>query len=162
MTVNDPFDTAPYEEGHQKKTVEEVSVDVKPNLLPLDFGEVVITHKGGAGFADPWIVIHAKDVQDARSHYEGDNAVALADLAERAAKFSGFFQAKVGSSAVAGRPQRQAAPPEAQEAPGGEVRSCPHGKMRFRSGVSKAGKPYKGFFCSSDDRNEECKPQFLR
>lgn len=58
-----------------------------------------------------------------------------------------------------GQPQPQAQP---SGAPGGEQRSCAHGPMTYRAGVSqKTGKPYKAFFCNEPNRDLQCKPQFV-
>lgn len=163
-----PAKKAPAKAAAKKPAVGTVSVDVKPNLLPLDEGKVVLTFKGGTGFDAPWIVIHAKDLDDALDHVSGDNASTLATIMERtqiAGKhFAGLAPAKpaTGNSGGGQPAQRQAAPQAAQGAPNGEVRYCSHGEMRFRSGTSKAGKAYSAFFCSSGDRNDECKAQFLR
>lgn len=42
-----------------------------------------------------------------------------------------------------------------------EGRSCAHGPMKYKEGVSKAGKPYKGYFCNAPYGQEQCKAQFL-
>lgn len=161
---------APAKKAAPKKAAGTVSVDVKPNLLPLDNGKVSLTFKGGTGFDAPWVVIHASDLGDALEQVSGDNGATLAKLMERVQRAGAHFTkvaptrpAASGATAPSAAPaQRQAAPQAAQEAPGGEKRFCSHGEMNFRSGVSKAGKPYQAYFCSSRDRNDECKAQFLR
>jgi hypothetical protein len=46
-------------------------------------------------------------------------------------------------------------------APGGESRFCAHGEMQWKSGTSKTtNKPYAGWFCTSSDRNNQCKPEW--
>lgn len=40
--------------------------------------------------------------------------------------------------------------------------SCQHGAMIYREGTSKSGKPYKAYFCPSQDRNNQCDPQWIR
>ena len=57
-------------------------------------------------------------------------------------------------------PVQQYTPPAApQNGPLGE--SCRHGQMTFRSGTSKTtGKPYSGYFCPNQDRNDQCPPKF--
>lgn len=48
---------------------------------------------------------------------------------------------------------------------GGSERYCAHGiPMSYREGVSKAGKPYKAYFCTvkNDPRLGECPAQFIR
>jgi hypothetical protein len=39
---------------------------------------------------------------------------------------------------------------------------CKHGEMTFKSGTSaKTGKPYTGYTCPNNDRNDQCKPVWL-
>lgn len=40
--------------------------------------------------------------------------------------------------------------------------ACRHGAMVFKEGVSKAGKPYKMWSCTSTNRQEQCDPQWVR
>lgn len=58
--------------------------------------------------------------------------------------------------ALAYQPQQQA---PAQQ-PAGPSPSCRHGAMNYKEGQSKAGKAYKGWFCSSTNRNDSCSPQW--
>lgn len=45
---------------------------------------------------------------------------------------------------------------------GGEVQpTCKHGYMEFKTGVSKAGKPYKCWSCPSKDRKDQCPPTWV-
>ena len=44
---------------------------------------------------------------------------------------------------------------------GKPVPSCKHGYMEFKSGTSKAGKPYKCWSCPSKDRKDQCAPQWV-
>jgi len=46
--------------------------------------------------------------------------------------------------------------------PGSIAPSCDHGKMEFKSGTSKAGKAYKLWSCTSTDRAEQCKAEFVK
>lgn len=127
----------------------------KPVEVQGPSDKIVVTLKGGAGFDAPWIVIHASNVAEAISTVRE-----TADLMEITQKAAAHFagQKASGGSAPA---RRGAAPAAAQQAPNGDSRQCEHGEMRFKSGVSKAGKPYKAFFCTAD-KSEECTPIFLR
>jgi hypothetical protein len=131
-------------------------------------GKVTMTFKGGSGFDAPWIVIHADDLDDALTQVS-EGGKTLAAVMERVQKAGQHFVGLGGGSAPArggnggGQQRTSNAPQGAQEAPNGEKRYCEHGEMRFRSQVSKkTGKPYKGFFCTSGDRDNECDAQFLR
>jgi hypothetical protein len=166
--MQDPFASAPADEAQAPSAPEpakkaapkkSITVDVKPNILPVGEGKVVVTLKGGSGFDAPWIVIHAASVEDAEAQLDAN----LAKLMEKAQKAASHFTGLgVFNGGPPTRQERQPAPAEAQGAPSGETRVCRHGDMRFKSGISKAGKPYQAFFCPSGDRNDECKAQFLR
>lgn len=126
---------------------------------------ITVTLKGGKGFEAPWIVIHAADPASALAQLDSPD---LGSLVKKTAQVGGYF-AGTGSQAPAAGPSGPApsAPaaggrPEYQQAPGGEKRFCAHGEMEFRAAVSKAGKPYKGFFCTERDRDQQCQAQFLR
>lgn len=60
-----------------------------------------------------------------------------------------------------GPPTRSVTPPGAA-APAGAAPSCAHGARTFKSGISKAGKPYKLWACPSFDRNDQCAPEWVR
>lgn len=40
--------------------------------------------------------------------------------------------------------------------------SCQHGAMIYREGTSKSGAPYKAYFCPSQNRKNQCDPQWIR
>jgi hypothetical protein len=44
---------------------------------------------------------------------------------------------------------------------GGAAPSCSHGPRVYKSGVSKAGKPFKLWACTSTNRNDQCSPQWV-
>jgi len=169
-----PAKKAPAKKAAAKKAVGEVTVDVKPNILPVPETGLSVTFKGGPGFEAPWLVPKYGSVSEALLDLgmPEDQVSELSPgqrwdaLMTRVQAMAQSFAGKGGAPSGGGGAQRQAAPkgqPQgAQEAPGGEKRYCEHGEMRFRSGTSKAGKPYKAFFCTSQDRNDECKAQFLR
>ncbi|ASR77151.1 ribonucleoside reductase class II [Mycobacterium phage MyraDee] len=189
MTMADPFASAPaapapapvQDEAQQQPVQQSSPWDnpppeaAKPAPAPRPIvagggdGKVVLTFKGGTGFDAPWIVVHASDLDEAAS-YVGENAAKFMELMTRVQNAGKHFAGMGGGSAPAnngGGGQQQRAPqngqpPQSQQAPNGEKRFCAHGEMRFKSDVSKAGKPYKGFFCTERDRNSQCEAQFLR
>ena len=59
---------------------------------------------------------------------------------------------------------QQNAPQGANQAPpqtgGNAVPQCPHGYREYKSGVSKAGKPYKMWVCPETNRDLQCKPEW--
>jgi hypothetical protein len=44
-------------------------------------------------------------------------------------------------------------------APAGKT--CAHGAMKYKEGTSKAGKPYKGYFCPAPMGQNQCKAEFV-
>jgi len=56
------------------------------------------------------------------------------------------------------------ASPAAQQhsAPSGDQPTCQHGSRKFVEGTSKAGKPYRAWFCPSQDRSDQCQPEWVR
>ena len=38
--------------------------------------------------------------------------------------------------------------------------ACDHGSRLWKTGTSKEGKPWSGWFCPNRDRNNQCKPQW--
>ncbi len=59
-------------------------------------------------------------------------------------------------------PSRTSVTPPGAAAPAGAAPSCAHGARTFKSGISKAGKPYKLWACPSFDRNDQCQPEWVR
>jgi hypothetical protein len=58
-------------------------------------------------------------------------------------------------------PEGAIAPPST---PGNDAgRTCRHGAMTYREGMGKqSGKPYRAYFCPSQNRADQCDAQFLR
>lgn len=132
---------------------------VSPRAEAAGGEKVVMTLKGGAGFDAPWIVIHAADLQDAYEQVSGNGAVLLAKVMDNLHKASQHFLRLTPAATQPAGPAPQ--PPAYQQPPGGEQRFCSHGAMSFKSGVSKAGRAYQGYFCPSTDRAMQCKAQFV-
>ncbi|WP_280350424.1 hypothetical protein [Nocardia abscessus] len=136
-----------------------------------DFHPFTLSLKAHGGFDAPLLVLRGKTIPELADLLEGEGAVELGRLMQNASRASGYFakqfpdkqggpapKANGGGDNSGGAQEK----PAYQQAPGGEKRYCAHGEMAFKSDVSKAGKPYKGFFCPSTDRNDQCKAQFLK
>jgi hypothetical protein len=133
---------------------------------------ITVTLKAGVGFEAPWIVVHAADTRDALDQI---NTGDFATLAERTVAAAEFFRAahnvKKGlSSNEAAEAPAQGGPSWSQQgsqqsAPaveGGGGKSCVHGAMTFRSGISKkTNKPYSAWFCPTPQGTpNQCAPVF--
>lgn len=127
-----------------------------------DQNYVTIILKGGKGYGAPSISIRGADIADALAQTERhkDELGKLIKVAADAGKYFGkLVDGEAGAAASSGPKGR---PEGAAQAPNGESKSCAHGAMTFRSGTTKAGKPYRAFFCPSEDRDNQCKPEWLR
>jgi hypothetical protein len=51
-------------------------------------------------------------------------------------------------------------PTEIEEPKQNNLPTCVHGEMKHRSGISKAGKEYDGFYCIAREFSEQCDPVF--
>ncbi|AOE44463.1 hypothetical protein SEA_LASTRESORT_53 [Gordonia phage LastResort] len=180
MTMEDPFAQAPVaaaaepeqppftpdpEAAAPAATATVTQTKPAPAVVGAD-GKVVLTFKGGNDFSAPWIVIHADGLDEAAEFISVSNAPKLMDLMTRVqnagAHFAGQAPAKPAGGGGGGQRSGGGAPAASQEATNGEERFCSHGKMTYRSGVSKAGKAYKMFACPERDRSQQCDPQWLR
>lgn len=64
------------------------------------------------------------------------------------------------SAPVSAAPAAPVTPPTAPESTG---HTCRHGQMKYLEQISKkTGNPYKGYFCPSTNRADQCDPQFIR
>jgi|SRR5690606_14341081 len=152
----DPFAPAPAVEETPAVTAPVVS-----SVVPSGDGKVVVTLKGGTGFDAPWIVIHADSVADALRQFDADLASLMEQAQKASAKFAELSSKPAAAPAAQSRPST-AAPAGASQAPNGQTETCAHGEMVYRSGVSKAGKPYKMFACPERDRNAQCDPVWVK
>lgn len=141
------------------------------NVADSDNEQVRITLKSDGGYDAPWITVdfpsidaaHAKLSDTAR---QGRLAEVFGIIGQAAKAFKAVYASHVGSAPQqpAQSQQRQAQPGQpagSMQAPNGETRSCAHGPMEYKTGVSKAGKAYALFSCTVRDRNQQCKAQFL-
>ncbi|MEO6086933.1 MAG: hypothetical protein ABIQ18_27860 [Umezawaea sp.] len=132
----------------------------------VEVRRVRVTLKGGTAYDAPWITIDGADVPDALEQLT-EHAADVKALIDQVAKVGRYFASTGnggtgGSNRPSGGGEQAQGKPSHQEAPSGEKRFCEHGEMPYRSGVSKNGNTYKGFFCSEADRSKQCKPQFVK
>lgn len=118
---------------------------------PSTESKIVVTLKGGAGFNDPWIVVHAADAQDALATLNDESMKELVELTTKVGKKFSESGAPARSAAPAGgKPAGATQAPNGQEPPEGYV---------FKSGIGKNGKPWKAFM--PIDRNSGLDPIWL-
>lgn len=171
MSTFDPFaDDAPAADAAHTDTAAAGSGDRTPApaanaAAPVggdDQNYVTVILKGGTGYGAPSISIRGGSIPDALAQMKGHDDD-LKELVQAAAKYGKAFGRIVdGDKPQAGGGGQAQERPAHQSAPGGEERYCKHGSMEFKSGMSKAGNSYKGFFCPSRDRADQCKPQFMK
>ena len=102
--------------------------------------------------------VYAEDVESFSQRLED-----LEGTAAQIAAIEGVLGAVSAAAPVAAPPSQQPKPqgtPVAQPAGGGAAPTCEHGPRTYREGTSKAGKPYKAWFCSNPDRYAQCKPEW--
>jgi hypothetical protein len=171
LSTEDPWATAPAapaEEAQQAPEstapVSTATVAVKPVIVGGDEGKLTLTFKGAGGYGDRWIVAHVANPSEGLALLNDPEFKELLDLSKRIAAYDGAPQGGAPQgNAGGGQPaqQQSRAPQGATQAPNGETRSCSHGQMVFKSGVSKAGNAYKLFSCTAP-RDQQCKAQYLR
>ncbi|MEU4709465.1 hypothetical protein AB0G00_23810 [Nocardia salmonicida] len=152
MSDFDPFAAVTADEAQTAEPAKRAAPKKAPARVAtasLDEGKVTVTLKGGGGFEEPWIVIHAANVAEAVALLSAHaDVVELMDLTQQAAK--AFRErstvAPKAAAASGGAGYRSGgAPAGAQAAPAGSP-ECPPG-WEFKSGANKTtGKPWKGFF----------------
>lgn len=163
MTVHDPWADEPTPKADTKVVAERPEPPAKAEAVD----EVVVTLKAGTSFSDPWIVLHAKNVQAALDHMGDHKLKELMDLVKRAGKhFVGEKDLepakRTGLSApepakTVQRPVASAAP-----APSGEGRYCIHGKMVYKTSKDDAPRKWAAFMCPAPQGSDRCEPQWVR
>lgn len=119
-----------------------------------DQSKLTLTLKGGAGFDAPWIVLHAESPSEALQILNDESLKTLMEVSQSAAKHF-VSQNQIAPAAPAQAANGQ--PAGSQQAPAGSP-ACPPG-WTFKSGISKAGNPYKGYF---PPRGDDSKPIFFK
>lgn len=152
---NDVNDTV----TNEKKAVVTVSAESK----------IVVTIKGGREYDEPWVVIHADDLDDALA--QTTDKVKLGDLmkaAQDASKaFRDFRPAEDTSSAPAtsqggSQTRSQGRPPAATDGPLGP-QHCKHGQKKFWSKFDEEKKELvQIYFCPAPKgASDKCKNQYV-
>ena len=154
-------------------TVSEVNDDMDWSGSIFDKPIWKLTIKAGVSYGAPWLVSEALSTNEiSELAKEADKSKLVADFLVGMATYATEQAVSKGLTAPVDTSKPQASggssgggssQPSQQSAPGGETRTCAHGQMVFKSGVSKSsGKPWKAFMCPAPQGSDQCKPQFLR
>jgi hypothetical protein len=124
---------------------------------------VSATFKFDGAYGAPWVVVKGATAAEVNAKLHDKEFKELMDYVQRVASVYGAPAAPAApqGGGQAAPAQQSRAPQGATQAPNGETRTCAHGPMVFKSGVSKAGNAYKLFSCTAP-RDQQCKAEYLR
>jgi len=116
-----------------------------------DRDRVTVTMKGGSGFDAPWIVLHAKDVDEANKLLDDTEQYGLVSkVIANSRRFADFYGPSKGSASPANAPARSGGYGQSQsyiQPPvGAPTASCPvHGSaLVYNAPFSSGGKQISG------------------
>jgi hypothetical protein len=121
----------------------------------------------GSGYGNPGLTIRAESMDELLAIFKDLNDTGVEEtskldtlledvLTVKAGVLLKFPQEekKVASAAKVDHPQAQSNP--------GDAPNCNHGAMKYKSGTSKAGNDYKGWFCPAPHGQTQCTPKFIK
>jgi hypothetical protein len=182
----DPFsepdqDTVP--DGDEAQTelpppweIEDNETDVNPTVTEkkaevnrMAESKIVVTIKGGRDFDEPWIVVHADDLDDALA--QTTDKAKLGDLMKAAQEASKAFRdfrpaedkgIAPATSQGASQPRSQGRPPAANDGPLGP-QHCKHGQKKFWSKYDdQKNEMVQIYFCPAPKgAADKCKNQYV-
>ncbi|QBJ00234.1 hypothetical protein SEA_PHARAOH_45 [Mycobacterium phage Pharaoh] len=174
MSYEDPFaDAAPAAtapEEAQQQPVAQAPAQTAPaatgtaQQIQHSTDGISATFKFDGAYGAPWVVVKGATASEVNAKIHDPEFKELMDYVKRIASVYGApaaAPAAGGGQAAAPAQQAQRAPQGATQAPNGETRSCVHGPMVFKSGVSQKGNAYKLFSCTAP-RDQQCKAEYLR
>ncbi|AXH48821.1 hypothetical protein SEA_STEAMY_46 [Mycobacterium phage Steamy] len=175
MSYEDPFaDAAPATapEEAQQAPVAQAPVQQAAPVATQATGAQQIQHstdgisatfKFDGAYGAPWVVVKGATASEVNAKIHDPEFKELMDYVKRIAGVYGAPAAApaAGGGQAAAPAQQSRAPQGATQAPNGETRSCVHGPMVFKSGVSQKGNAYKLFSCTAP-RDQQCKAEYLR
>lgn len=123
----------------------------------------------GSGYGNPGLTIRAETADELLAVFNDLSANVgepdeerskLNDILDGVATVNAGIQLK-GLGVAKESPKAQPVThPQAQSTPQA-AKTCAHGAMAWKEGVSKAGKPYKGWFCTAPYGQTKCQAQFI-
>lgn len=175
----DPFDepdgneaqteTPPPWEVSDETDVNSTDTDKKAVRSVGAESKIVVTIKGGRDYDEPWVVIHADDLDDALK--QTTDKVKLGDLLKAAQEASKAFRdfrpaedtgTKAVTSETGSQGRSQGRPAPATDGPLGK-QVCQHGTKKFWSKFDDAkNELVQIYFCPADKSNpQRCKNQYV-
>ena len=86
---------------------------------------------------------------------------AIQDTAELIKSVSNTLMGRVTVTAIDPWTIKEAVGVVAEVLGGQEQPSCKHGYREYKTGIGKTGNPYKGNYCPSKDRKDQCPVQWI-
>lgn len=123
----------------------------------------------GSGYGNPGLTIRAETADELLGTFNDLSAVIgdpdeerskLNDILDGVATINAGIQLKGLGVAKEERKAQPVTHPQAQANPE-SAKTCVHGAMAWKEGTSKAGKAYKGWFCTAPYGQQQCKAQFV-
>lgn len=160
----DPFGAAPAapapEEAQQTTPPSDpwqpVTTIPAPTVVQGSDGKVVLTFKGGTGFEQPWVVIHANSLEEAQV-FVGEKGPVLLDLFQRVQVAAALFRGGATGAAGVNTAPSQPAPAVATAGPKNKPAQPGPGWVH-REGV-KNGRAWAGWLPPMDQK-DSVKAQF--
>lgn len=120
------------------------------------------TIKFGSGYDAPWLVARGPDAKSINGVVDTPDYKVLVETTAKVARYAQkVWAGEASQSATASAPALRTQP-DRTAAPSGETKFCRHGERSYKEGVNKSGKTYKGFFCPSSDRDDQCSPEWAK
>lgn len=163
-------ETPPWEVSDETE-VKNTDTNEKAKVITVGAeGKVVVTLKGGSGYDEPWVVIHADDLQDAlKQTTDYETLGAIMDAAQKASKKFREFRpsdptpnsASASQNGSQGRTSGK--PASATDGPLG-VQMCQHGKKKFWSKFDQEkNELVQIYFCPAQQGDStKCKNQYVK
>lgn len=163
MTNSDPWATEP-EPAYEPPAS---SYEAPAAPVAAQAAEVVQTIKFGTAFDAPWSVVHGPNPATVNAIMGDPEYRQTIDLTVKIARYAQgqWSGTKTTPDAALRDSNTNSAPrsqPDRTDPPNGEAKYCAHGERSYKEGVSKAGKPYKGYFCTSQDKDNQCSPEWAK
>lgn len=118
-----------------------------------------VTLKAGGGHEAPWLTVDGETTEDLGEKLEALTEELLQQVTDVAALFRAAHNVSLG--ALAGEPPAAngATVTQLPTGAGSDLKTCAHGVREYREGT-KNGKSWAGWFCPSQNKSQQCKPEW--